>query len=58
MLRRLAPTLSAVGVDVQHKNREPGTGKRLLVLTTITPPPDPAATMSPQQSSGRTQGVI
>jgi hypothetical protein len=46
-LRRLAPTLRAVGVNVQF-HREPGTGKRTIELTTQGTPPCP----------GRVQGSI
>jgi hypothetical protein len=52
-LRRLAPTLRAVGVDVQlgdGAGREPGTGKRLIKLTTLPP--------QPPSSHGRVQGTI
>ena len=53
VLRRLAPTLRAVGVDVQlgdRAGRAPGTGKRLIKLTTLTP--------QPPSSHGRVQGTI
>ena len=53
ILRRLAPTLRAVGVDVQlgdGAGRTPGTGKRLIKLTTLTP--------QPPASHGRVQGTI
>jgi hypothetical protein len=52
-LRRLAPTLRAVGIDVQlgdGAGREPGTGKRLIKLTTLPP--------QPPSSHGRVQGTI
>jgi hypothetical protein len=60
-LRRLAPTLRAVGVDVQF-HRAPGTGQRTIALTTqgtqphtAPPPPGPASTT---QRPGRVQGGI
>jgi len=60
-LRRLAPTLRAVGVDVQHI-REPGTGKRLITLTPLAPQPShtqaPAGATSPPPPPGRVQGGI
>ena len=60
-LRRLAPTLRAVGVDVQHI-REPGTGKRLITLITLAPQPShtqaPAGATSPPPPPGRVQGGI
>ena len=52
-LRRLAPALRAVGVDVQlgdGAGREPGTGNRLIKLTTLLP--------QPPSSDGRVQGTI
>jgi hypothetical protein len=60
-LRRLAPTLRGVGVNVQF-HREPGTGKRTIALTTqgtqpqtASPPPGPASTTP---GPGRVQGCI
>ena len=53
ILRRLAPTLRAVGVDVQlghGAGRAPGTGKRLIMLTVQAP--------QPPSSHGRVQGTI
>jgi len=61
VLRRLAPTLRAVGIDVQH-TREAHTGKRLIVLTAVTAPspPLPGSLGGPgtSQGQGRVQGSI
>jgi hypothetical protein len=55
VLRRLAPTLRAVGVDVEQ-TREPHTGKRLIVVTSGgTQVPGPTST---PQRPGRVQGTI
>jgi hypothetical protein len=48
VLRRLAPTLRALGIDVQFPPRQGGTGKRTIVLTMQGLPPRP----------GRVQGSI
>ena len=61
-LRRLAPTLRDVGIDVQHSIREPGTGNRIIVLTTLgtqplNAPASPGAS-STTQRPGRIQGSI
>jgi hypothetical protein len=60
-LRRLAPTLRAVGVDIQF-TRDSGTGKRTIVLTTLgtqprTAPPSSGPASTPPRP-GRVQGGI
>jgi hypothetical protein len=53
VLRRLAPPLRVLGVDGQlgdGAGRAPGTGKRLIKLTTLTP--------QPPSSHSRVQGTI
>jgi hypothetical protein len=54
-LRRLAPTLRAVGIDVQHIPRQGGTGKRQIRLTHTQ---GAAGATSPPQNPGRVQGTI
>ena len=61
-LRRLAPTLRAVGVNVIHGDREAGTGRRRLTLTTLAPQParphGAAGATNTLQSPGRVQGTL
>src|SRR5262249_57637523 len=60
-LHRLAPTLRAVGIEVQF-TRDSGTGKRTIVLTTLgtqprTAPPSSGPASTPPRP-GRVQGGI
>jgi hypothetical protein len=60
VLRRLAPTLRAVGIDVQY-TRQSLTGNRLIVLTTIamqSAPPEASGGTGMSQGQGRVQGSI
>jgi uncharacterized membrane protein YjjB (DUF3815 family) len=61
-LRRLAPALRAVGVDVQYPPREPHMGQRLIVLTAIAPlsvpPSGTSSGTGTPQGQRRVQGSI
>jgi hypothetical protein len=56
ILRRLAPTLRALGMDVNFDGREPHTGRRLIALTMRTTQTPGAGHTA--QRAGHVQGVI
>ncbi len=52
-LRRLAPSLRRVGIDIDASTREAGTGRRLILITTLL-----EAGISPSQASHRHNGQV